>query len=435
MNILQLEYVPEEILHREEQMREMTYLFKQPLLDRPPENILIYGRSGTGKTMTILQMTKYLKQECNRRSINNIHTFYINCSKAKTPITIVKRLCQQVGIRESINDSEELMIKFLKKIDETKNYIIIILDEIDKLKHDQDKDWVIRYLVRAREGYQFGTSSITNSSIGLICIVNDTRFAEKLNVGTMESFGKTHIIRFPAYTEKQLYDILKVRADRSLEKNSISDKLIHELAKYSKDLNAEARTAIQLLRESAIIAEQKNTNKITVDNIITAKQKIEANNIFNDLRDLSKHEKWAFLSLLFTYPLMMEHKKIKDIAPSRASNGESILTQTSTIYSIYKSLLKRYGNQSIVCERQFRRYFTETFNNQGLIESKSIGKIVVYAPTIPVTTATNLLLNELVTESNKINNLLPQDIIIQLLNDEDKEINEIINNQEETRVS
>jgi cell division control protein 6 len=422
MNLLQIEYVPEEILHREREIKEMAYLFKQPLLNRPPENILIYGRSGTGKTMTVLQMTKYLKEECERRKIKNIKVFYINCSKAKTPITITRKLCQTVNIPYSANDTDELMSSFLKKIDKERNLIIIILDEIDKLKHDQDKDWIIRYLVRAREGYQFGSSAITNSFIGLICIVNDTLFTEKLNVGTMDSFGKTHIIRFPPYTENQLYDILKVRINKSLKKEAIEDKLIHEIAKYSKDLNAEARTAIQLLRESAIIAEQSNSNKITIDNILSAKQKIESQNIWQEIRDLSKHEKWAYLSLLIVFELMNDGKQIKDVIPARSEDKELILSQINTIFSVYKTLLYYYGNQNMVAERQFRRYFTETFNSQGIIKSKSIGRLVIYAPTLPCITTRELLMNELINEKEKLDSLLPNEIFKKVIDYQEKEI-------------
>jgi len=429
INYLQLEYIPEQILHREKQIKEMSYLFKQPLLKRPPENMLLYGRSGTGKTMSVLQMTKYLREECNRRRIKNIEVFYINCSKAKAPITIVRKLCQQVNLPYSSNDSEELMNSFLKKIDENNNFIIIILDEIDKLKHDLDKDWIIRYLVRAREGYQFGSSTITNSYIGLICIVNDTLFTEKLNVGTMESFGKTHIIRFPPYTEKQLYSILEARANKALTKGTINDKLIHDIAKYSKDLNAEARTAIQLMRESSIIAEQQRSKIIKKEHIIEAKQKIESQNIWQEMRDLSKHEKIAYLSLLIAYELMNNGKTIKDIMPSRKKDNTKILTDMNTVYKIYLALLENYVHQNPVSNRQFRRYFTGTFDTQGLIKSKSIGKTIIYAPILPISTARELLLNELIIEKKKIDSLIPSKFFREVIRLDEKQADEVFNSK------
>lgn len=50
LNALDFDYVPEELINRDEQLRFLAQMFK-PLLSCVPQNVIIKGPVGTGKTV------------------------------------------------------------------------------------------------------------------------------------------------------------------------------------------------------------------------------------------------------------------------------------------------------------------------------------------------------------------------------------------------
>jgi len=308
---LELTYIPEQILYRQKQINEIAEIIKNILPPRngPPSNIMIHGMSGTAKSSLVLKMMDWLHKACRQKNLDNIKVFYVNCSKAKTLITIVRKLCRQAKVTYMYSQgAEELLDSFFKKYDIKGYKMIIILDDIDKLRRDEDKDWIMRCIVRAREAYQIESveSSLKQASVGLICIANDVTFTERLQAGTMESFGKLHTMIFPRYTVKQLQGIIEARVEVTLRKGTITNKIIKIIAQHAKDLDAEARTAIDLLRESALIAEKQKMRKITIEQVEAAKKRIEKQSIYQLLRELTKQESFGYLALWLVNQAMKE---------------------------------------------------------------------------------------------------------------------------------
>jgi cell division control protein 6 len=423
--LLNLTYIPEQIVHREKQVNELTPLFRLPLLNLPPENVLIHGRAGTGKTMVVGKMLDFLNKATQERKITNILTCYINCYHAKKPLRILRAISEQLNnqlskdkdykpINTKINDEISLLYDMFRVLNLNTYYVIIVLDEIDKLDKDEDKDFIIRNLVRANEGSNAGIApwALKDSNIGLICIANNTRFTDKLSVGTMDSFGKMHLFHYPPYTEQELLDIIKLRIKDALNKDCISEEILKYIAKYSKELDAEARTAINLLRESAIIAVNERSNKIKIEHVTKAKNKLEQEDIWRDIKELGLHEKWSYLALCITYNLMISGIKYGELRKVGKARGDNlVVTNNEMMYEVYNDLMNKYGNQSSIKERQFRRYFQETFTNQGLVKSKNQGKYVLYAPTLNPSSVKELLLKELSRTKQEIDKLLPKKVI------------------------
>ena len=58
--VLQSNYTPEHIPHREEQIKQIANILAPALRQERPSNIFIYGKTGTGKTVCVRHTTKKL---------------------------------------------------------------------------------------------------------------------------------------------------------------------------------------------------------------------------------------------------------------------------------------------------------------------------------------------------------------------------------------
>ena len=62
-SFLQSNYKPDQILHREEQIKQIASILAPVLRGEKPSNLFLYGKTGTGKTLSI----DYVSEELQKR--------------------------------------------------------------------------------------------------------------------------------------------------------------------------------------------------------------------------------------------------------------------------------------------------------------------------------------------------------------------------------
>jgi Cdc6-like AAA superfamily ATPase len=97
--------------------------------------------------------------------------------------------------------------------------------------------------------------------MSIIGIIRDISCLNNLDVSTLSTLQK-NIIKFDVYTNKQIFDILKYRAEISLKQNAISEGLIEMISEivHSK---GDIRYGLNLIWKASKIAESKNLKSIT----------------------------------------------------------------------------------------------------------------------------------------------------------------------------
>lgn len=370
--ILLPDYIPEELPHREEQIRKLVEILSPLIRNEKPNNIFIYGLTGTGKTA----VTKFVLKKLSEKIPSNFIYIYINTRQVDTPYRILADILENLNSKVPFTgiSTAELFKRFLRKINEIKPILVIVLDEIDALvkKHGDD---ILYRLTRAN--YEIGKSKIS-----LIGITNDVKFVDFLDARVKSSLSEEEIV-FPPYNADELEDILKRRATIAFYEGTITDDVIKLCAALAARDHGDARRALDLLRVAGEIAEREGSSKVTVEHVEKARIEIEKDRVFEVVSTLPFHSKLVLLAIIEG---LREKKRI--------------LT-TGEVYEIYTSLARKNGVETVT-QRRVSDILNE-LDMLGIITAKVVNR-GRYGKTKEVSLAVN------------------EDIILKAINEKDGKI-------------
>src|SRR5512136_3295779 len=143
-DVLRPSYIPDVLPHREDQINQLASILVTALEGQRPSNVLLFGKTGTGKTACV----KYIGKEIERADSNlhNVNFIYMNCEVIDTKYGVLQNIGNKFieNFEERIpftGWSTERVYNILReKVDEQSRVIIIVLDEIDKLVYKSGDD-------------------------------------------------------------------------------------------------------------------------------------------------------------------------------------------------------------------------------------------------------------------------------------------------------
>jgi len=229
-------------------------------------------------------------------------------------------------------------------IDEKKQIIILVLDEVDVLIN-KCGDTILYNLTRINE-------SLNNACISIVGISNDINFKNNLEPRVKSSLGEEEIV-FSPYDALQLKDILNQRAELAFNENSFSASVIAKCSAYAAQQHGDARRAIALLRVAGELAERSNS-KLTEEFVDLAETQLERDNVMELVKNLTLQLKLVFYAILSS----LKNK----VTP--ASTGE--------IFDVYNILCGR-NNIDVLTQRRLSDLIGE-LDMLGLINAKVVSK-------------------------------------------------------------
>lgn len=324
-NFLEISFVPETIEHREEQINQIANILAPSLKLNKPSNIFIYGKTGTGKTVSIKHIIKNMLDLASKKKIP-IDFIYINCKLkriAETEYRIIAQLGRELGLQIPPNTGfavDELYRIFFDALDKKKKMFLIVMDEIDQLVNKAG-DAVLYNLIRVNE-------ELKNSKISIIGISNNSRFIDTIDSRVKSSLSEESVL-FPPYNALQLQDILRQRAKNAFKQNVLGQGVIEKCAAYSAKEHGDARRALDLLRVAGEVAERKCLKYVKIEHIDEAEKKIEHDMVLDIITTQPKQSQATLYAILKAKPT-----KTKD-------GNEEILT--GQIYNDYKKICDKIG--------------------------------------------------------------------------------------------
>lgn len=343
--VLRSTYTPDYLPHRNDQVKGLATILVSALRGETPSNILIYGKTGTGKTAVAKHVGRELEKTSETHGIPCV-VVYINCEVVDTQYRLLASIARhfEKDIPMTGWPTDQVYTELKSALDSDKRIAIIILDEVDKLVCKGDD--VLYNLTRIN-------SDLKKSKVSLIGVTNDLKFTEFLDPRVKSSLGEEEII-FPPYDANQIRDILNQRAQMAFKPEVLEETVIPLCAAYAAQEHGDARRALDLLRVSGEIAERIKSNKVLEAHVKQAQEKIEIDRIVEVVRTLPSQSKLVLLSVVLL-----------------GYNGDSNLT-TGEAYNIYKQMCRLIGIE-ILTQRRVTDLISE-LDMMGILNATVVSK-------------------------------------------------------------
>jgi archaeal cell division control protein 6 len=375
--VLQSNYVPDEINHRDEQIQQIAKIIAPALRLERPSNLFIYGKTGTGKTVTVKHTLNSMSDVAKRENIP-LKVCYVNCKLkrvADTEYRLIAELARLFGkaVPATGLPTDEVYAAFFRAIDEQRQVIILVLDEIDQLVK-KIGDEIIYNLTRIN-------TDLKNAQLCIIGISNDLIFSNTLDPRVKSSLSEEELI-FPPYNALQLQHILTGRAGRAVRDGVITEGVVPKCAAYAAREHGDARRALELFRVAGEVAERQSSKTISIEHIDMAEEKIERDRI---------------VDVIQTQPKQF-HATLRAIL-ALANKRKQVFT--GDVYDVYRKVCSECGLRPLT-QRRVSDIIAE-MDMLGIINAKIISKgrfgrmreITVGLPESLIPKITQIVLSEL----------------------------------------
>ncbi len=286
-----------------------------------PSNLLLYGKTGTGKTAVTRRVLTPLGQRTTHTTVP-VSVAYSNTRMAGTEYRVLAELATALSLRVPFTGLAvtELFHRILLRIAEVKSHVIVVLDEIDFLVKNYGDETLYDF-TRAGE-------KLSDGHISLIGISNDLKFKELLDPRVLSGLNEEEIM-FPPYTADQLKTILTERAQSAFLDGTVTDAAISLCAALAASEHGDARRAVDLLRVCGEVAQREGARHVDESHVRAAMQRIEQDRMVDALKSLPLHQKLVLVAAVFSH--------------SNSSTGE--------LYDDYMALCRRAGSEPLTQRR------------------------------------------------------------------------------------
>jgi len=299
--VLRHSYRPQILPHRQPQIDNVASILAPSLRNETPSNILIYGKTGTGKTASVRYVGSELEKASSKMG-TTCRIVHLNCEVIDTQYRVLAQIAKCIdGVDETSSDktkshipmtgwpTDQVYAELKNQLDAGGGVLVIVLDEIDKLVKKSGDDTLYN-LTRIN-------SDLKNSKVSIIGISNDLSFKDFLDPRVLSSLSEEEIV-FPPYNAPQLVDILTQRATGAFIDGAISEGVIPLCAALAAQEHGDARRALDLLRISGELADRDESKQISEDHVKQAQAKIETDSMIECIATLPTQSKLILFSML-----------------------------------------------------------------------------------------------------------------------------------------
>ena len=351
--VLQTNYLPNTIPHRDEEIEQAASILAPALRGERPSNLFIYGKTGTGKTLSL----QYVKDEMMKRmdmsknSDFSLTMEYLNCKLKKvsdTEYRILAELIKKLGgeVPATGLPTDYVYRKFVEMIDQKKQVVILILDEVDQAIKKISDNFLYNFTRL--------NSELSKAQICVVGISNDLTFLENLDPRVRSSLSEEEIV-FPPYNALQLQDILKERAKKAFKEGVVEDGVIAKCGALAAREHGDARRCLDLLRIAGELAAREGSKSVEMKHIDKANEKIERDKIIDTIQTGPKQFQLVLLAMIN----LSESKKLERIF-------------TGEIYEVYQEMCKKTKTEALT-QRRIGDILSE-LDTAGMIIAKVISK-------------------------------------------------------------
>lgn len=265
---------------RDAEIRELSSHFAPILRGEHSCHLAIWGKTGTGKTLTSLYFLNLLAEMCRAKRIPMRYE-HLDLSTPRPCFRALNDLACLLNASKRYRKGislEELMLRIETALAEFKGVLVLFVDECDHVR--RDKDTFMSFLVRR-------LPQRIPAKLVLIFASNRLDWPDHLDP-RVKSFLKLNELIFKPYDALHLQQILRIRADKALQPRALAPGVIEKIAGLSSRDHGDARRAVALLAKSAYLAEKAGA-KITVALVDEAAAQLDQDRYLGLLRSAPAH--------------------------------------------------------------------------------------------------------------------------------------------------
>jgi cell division control protein 6 len=306
---------------RDAEIQELSSHFAGVLRGDHPCHLAIWGKTGTGKTLTLSFFLNLLAEMARGKSVPVRHE-HLDLSTPRPCFRALNDLACMLGASKRYKKGislEELMLRIEAALGEYRGYLILFIDEVDNVRRDRDA--FLTFLVRR-------LPQRIQAKLILVFVSNKLNWPDHLDP-RVKSFLKLNELIFKPYDALDLQHILRIRVEKALCPRSVDPGVVEKIAAMASQDHGDARQAVALLAKSAYLAE-KAGSKLTLALVDDAALELD--------RD-------RYLTLLRSAPVQLQAAMAAVIEATNRAKGESV--GTGDAYDAYKSFCERTGMRAM----------------------------------------------------------------------------------------
>jgi len=257
---LSFNYVPKELPHREPQMKRLFTMFRSVAEEGVPQNALLRGRVGTGKTALAKRFCLEFKVWAGKHDAA-VEFEVVNCRRRASNASVLLALVThfEANFPDRGFSNPEILDSIRKFLVKDRIHYVVVLDEVDVLLRKAGTD-LIYQLTRFEEESLKGQGSIN------LILVSQENVLDLMDEASRSTFKRTSMVVFDRYTREELRDIVAQRVGLAFGPDTVDGEVIGQVASIAAE-TGDARRAIDLLEKSGMLAEEAGADAVAAEHV------------------------------------------------------------------------------------------------------------------------------------------------------------------------
>ncbi|MFW9847781.1 MAG: ORC1-type DNA replication protein [Candidatus Thorarchaeota archaeon] len=347
---LSIDYVPENLPHREDELRLLAQNFKTLITSpgRTSQKFIIEGSVGTGKTAVAKRFAEQMIHAARRRDIR-FHKLHINCRVNKSAYLVYLKILREFkpDFPRRGHSPEELLQMIVEVLETEDRYLLLILDELDYFIKQKGGD-ILYNLTRLMDDQLNAQQRLSMIGVG-----RQIRLDEELFDPSTLSTLQRNKIRFNKYNANELNDILTERIDMAFEERAVMQETLQLICEIASE-RGDARYAMELLWRAGKQADSKGSSFILPDFVRKAKADTHPELRKEILEDLSRQNQLLLLAAA---------RRLREVRSAYVTIGE--------VEDMYHSICEEYNSEPRAHTQVWE--WVQDLNAHGVINTKRSG--------------------------------------------------------------
>ena len=332
--------VLKEIFNRKIREKQISRIISHltPILDGAhPPPALIFGPTGSGKTVTLIHVLSTFMKVAERREIG-FRYHYVDLSSPKTFFGALNEVAVALDssnrkYRKGI-PIDHMQSRIIEAIGSYDGFLCLLIDEADNLRPNADSFLTFLGKTLPRK---------VSCRLVLILLTNRLDWEKTLDPRILSFLKKTDIL-FEPYDALDLLEILKLRVEKALDKTKVDVSALKKVAALASRETGDARKAVELMAKAVSVAEE-TSGRLTEKEVDVAESQLEVDKTVALIRALASQQRFA---LQACYAALVRGQKRVSTGQAfeeyrKIAEGEQLRPLTQRRFSDIIGFLDLYG--------------------------------------------------------------------------------------------